>query len=176
MAFYDGRVDVLYSDEKLRARLAELGTEISRDYAGQELVVVGVLKGSVLFFADLVRRIDLPLTIDFLGLSSYGSGTESSGVVRITSDLSRSIENKHVLIVEDIVDTGLTMQFLLDNLNTRKPASVKICALLEKPARARVKVPIHYRGFVIPDEFVVGYGLDFDEKYRNLPFIGQMRT
>jgi hypoxanthine phosphoribosyltransferase len=175
MAFYDGRVDVFHSEEKLRARIAELGAEISRDYRGQELVVVGVLKGSVLFFADLVRQIDLPLSIDFLGLSSYGSGTESSGVVRITSDLSRPIEGKHVLVIEDIVDTGLTMQFLLDNLNTRRPASVRICALLEKPSRAKTKIPIHYKGFVIPDEFVVGYGLDFDEKFRNLPFIGVMR-
>ena len=175
MAFYEDKVDVFYAEEKLRARLAELGAEITRDYAGTDLVVVGVLKGSVLFFADLIRHIDLPLAIDFLGLSSYGSGTESSGVVRITNDLSKPIAGKHVLVVEDIVDTGLTMQFLLENLQTRKPASVKICTLLEKPSRARVSVPIHYKGFVIPDAFVVGYGLDFDEKYRNLPFIGVMR-
>jgi len=175
MAFYEDKVDVFYAEEKLRARLAELGAEITRDYVGTDLVVVGVLKGSVLFFADLIRHIDLPLAIDFLGLSSYGSGTESSGVVRITNDLSKPIAGKHVLVVEDIVDTGLTMQFLLENLQTRKPASVKICTLLEKPSRARVSVPIHYKGFVIPDAFVVGYGLDFDEKYRNLPFIGVMR-
>jgi hypoxanthine phosphoribosyltransferase len=175
MAFYDGQVNVLFSEQQLQARIQELGAEIARDYQGQDLVVVGVLKGSVLFFSDLVRQIDLPLAIDFLGLSSYGSGTESSGVVRITSDLSKAVADKHVLVIEDIVDTGLTMQFLLENLKTRKPASVKICALLEKPARAKVKVPIHYKGFVIPDEFVVGYGLDFDEKYRNLPFIGVMR-
>ena len=175
MPFYENQVNVLFDEAKLGARLRELGAEITRDYKGQNLVVVGVLKGSVLFFADLVRRIDLPLSIDFLGLSSYGSGTESSGVVRITSDLSRPIEGAHVLVVEDIVDTGLTMQFLLENLQTRKPASVKICTLLEKPSRAKVKVPTHYKGFVIPDEFVVGYGLDFDEKFRNLPFIGVMR-
>ncbi|MBS2029479.1 MAG: hypoxanthine phosphoribosyltransferase [Deltaproteobacteria bacterium] len=175
MAFYDNQVNVMFDEAKLQARLRELGAEITRDYKGQNLVVVGVLKGSVLFFSDLVRQIDLPLSIDFLGLSSYGSGTESSGVVRITSDLSRPIEGAHVLVVEDIVDTGLTMQFLLENLKTRKPASVKICTLLEKPSRAKVKIPIGYKGFVIPDEFVVGYGLDFDEKFRNLPFIGVMR-
>jgi hypoxanthine phosphoribosyltransferase len=175
MAFYDGQVNVLFSEQQLQERIKDLGQEIARDYKGQDLVVVGVLKGSVLFFSDLVRQIDLPLAIDFLGLSSSGSGTESSGVVRITSDLSKAVADKHVLVIEDIVDTGLTMQFLLENLKTRKPASVKICALLEKPARAKVKVPIHYKGFVIPDEFVVGYGLDFDEKYRNMPFIGVMR-
>jgi hypoxanthine phosphoribosyltransferase len=175
MAFYDGQVNVLFSEAQLQARIVELGAEISRDYKGQDLVVVGVLKGSVLFFADLIRRIDLPLSIDFLGLSSYGAGTESSGVVRITNDLSKTVEGKHLLVVEDIVDTGLTMKFLLENLATRRPSSVKICTLLEKPARAKVKVPIHYKGFVIPDEFVVGYGLDFDEKLRNLPFIGAMK-
>jgi hypoxanthine phosphoribosyltransferase len=175
MSFADDRVTPFFTAEQLAARLRELGTLITRDYQGKDLVVVGVLKGSVLFFADLIRQIDLPLAIDFLGLSSYGSGTESSGVVRITSDLSRPIEGKHVLVVEDIVDTGLTMQFLLDNLATRHPASVKICALLEKPSRAKVKVPIDYKGFVIPDAFVVGYGLDFDERLRNLPFIGVMK-
>jgi len=175
MAFYDSQLDVLYSSAQLQARIAELGAAITADYAGQELVAVGVLKGSVVFFSDLIRQIDLPLATDFLGLSSYGSGTETSGVVRITSDLSRPIEGKHVLVVEDIVDTGLTMQFLIENLSTRKPASVKVCTLLEKPSRARVQVPIHYKGFVIPDAFVVGYGLDFDEKLRNVPFVGVMR-
>lgn len=176
MAFYDANIArTLLSTEQLQQRIKELGAEISRDYAGKEVVVVGVLKGSVLFFADLIRQIDLPLTCDFLGLSSYGAGTETSGVVRITSDLAKSVEGKHVLVVEDIVDTGLTMQFLLDNLATRRPASVKICALLEKPARAKVKIPIAYKGFVIADEFVVGYGLDFDERLRNIPFIGVMK-
>jgi len=175
MPFYDNQVNVMFDEAKLQARLKELGAEITRDYKGQNLIVVGVLKGSVLFFADLVRQIDLPLSIDFLGLSSYGSGTASSGVVRITNDLAKPIEGAHVLVVEDIVDTGLTMQFLLENLKTRKPASVKICTLLEKPSRAKAKIPLHYTGFVIPDEFVVGYGLDFDEKFRNLPFIGVMR-
>ena len=162
---------VLISEERLRARIAEMGREIARDYAGRELVVVGVLKGSFVFLADLVRAIELPLAVDFIGISSY-QGTQTSGVVQITSDLTRPVEGKHLLLVEDIVDTGLTMQYLLENLMTRHPASVKVAALLEKPARARVKVPIDYKGFVIPDEFVVGYGLDWDGLMRNLPFIG----
>jgi len=174
MAFHD-HVEVMFSPEHLRTRIAELGAEITRDYAGKELAVVTVLKGSFMFCADLVRAIDLPLSVDFLGVSSYGSDTRSSGVVRITSDLSRPIEGKHVLLVEDIVDTGLTMEFLLENLQTRHPASVRICSLLEKPSRAIKKVDVHYKGFVIPDEFVVGYGLDYDERYRNVPFIGVLR-
>ncbi|MFN7130941.1 MAG: hypoxanthine phosphoribosyltransferase [Myxococcales bacterium] len=176
MSFYDGKMDVMYSEEQVRARVAELGREITRDYAGQALTVVTVLKGSMVFAADLVRAIDLPLELDFLGLSSYGGGTESSGVVRITNDLSRPVEGKHVLVVEDIIDTGLTMSFLLENLQTRRPASVKVCTLLQKPSRAKKQVPIDYKGFVIPDAFVVGYGLDYDEKYRNVPFIGVFRT
>jgi hypoxanthine phosphoribosyltransferase len=168
-------VDVLISREDLAARVRALGEQITRDHGGRPLVVVGVLKGSFIFLADLVRAIDLPISIDFIGISSY-QGTSSSGVVQITSDLTRPIEGKDVLLVEDIVDTGLTMQYLLDNLATRRPASVKVCALLEKPSRARVKVPVDYRGFVIGDEFVVGYGLDWDGKLRNLPFIGVPRS
>ena len=140
--------------------------------AGRDLVLLGVLKGSLPFMADLMRQVDLPCAIDFLGLSSYGDKTESSGVVRITSDLSRPVEGKDVLVIEDIVDTGLTMGFLLENLKTRKPASVKICTLLHKPARTKVQVPLDYVGFTIEDKFVVGYGLDFDGKFRNLPFVG----
>jgi hypoxanthine phosphoribosyltransferase len=174
MATFADRVEVLISAEELRARVAALGAEITRDYAGRPLVVVGVLKGSFIFLADLARAIDLPVTVDFIGISSY-EGTRSSGIVQITSDLTRPIEGKHVLLVEDIVDTGLSMRYLLDNLATRRPASVKVCALLEKPARAVVKVPIDYRGFEIGDEFVVGYGLDWDGKLRNLPFIGVPR-
>jgi hypoxanthine phosphoribosyltransferase len=170
-----GRVDVLIPEVDLRDRVRALGAEITRDYAGRSLVVVGVLKGSFIFLADLVRAIDLPVAVDFIGISSY-QGTRSSGVVQITSDLSRPIEGKDVLLVEDIVDTGLTMRYLLQNLATRGPASVKVCALLEKPSRAQVKVPIHYRGFVIADEFVVGYGLDWDGRMRNLPFVGVPRT
>jgi hypoxanthine phosphoribosyltransferase len=174
MATFADRVEVLIPAEELRARVGALGAEITRDYAGRPLVVVGVLKGSFIFLADLARAIDLPVTVDFIGISSY-QGTRSSGIVQITSDLTRPIEGKHVLLVEDIVDTGLSMRYLLDNLATRRPASVKVCALLEKPARAVVKVPIDYRGFEIGDEFVVGYGLDWDGKLRNLPFIGVPR-
>jgi hypoxanthine phosphoribosyltransferase len=167
-------VDVLIAEADLRARVAAMGAEVARDYQGKPLVLVGVLKGSFIFLADLVRAIDLPLSVDFIGISSY-QGTRSSGVVKITSDLTRPIEGKHVLLVEDIVDTGLTMRYLLDNLATRQPLSVRIAALLEKPARAQVKVPIDYRGFVIGDEFVVGYGLDWDGRLRNLPFVGVPR-
>jgi len=165
------KVEVLLSEEKLQARIAELGAVIARDYQGKPLKLVGVLKGSFMFMADLARAIDLPLKVDFIGTTSY-QGTKTSGVVRITSDLSRPIDGEHILLVEDIVDTGLTMQYLLENLATRHPASVKVCALLEKPARAKVQVPIDYKGFSIPDEFVVGYGLDWDGRFRNLPFLG----
>jgi len=168
-------VEVLISAAELAARVRTLGEQITRDHVGKPLVVVGVLKGSFIFLADLVRAIDLPMAIDFIGITSY-QGSSSTGVVQITSDLTRPIEGKDVLLVEDIVDTGLSMRYLLDNLATRRPASLKVCALLEKPARARVKVPIDYRGFVIGDEFVVGYGLDWDGKMRNLPFIGVPRT
>ncbi len=167
-------VDVLLSEDRIRARVRELGAEIARDYAGRPLVVVGVLKGSFVFIADLVRAIDLPILVDFIGISSY-QGTRSTGVVQITSDLSRPIEGLDVLLVEDIVDTGLTMKYLLENLATRKPASVRICALLEKPTRAKVKIDVHYRGFVIDDVFVVGYGLDWDGRMRNLPYVGVPR-
>ena len=167
-------VEVLISQAELAARVRALGEQITRDHAGRSLVVVGVLKGSFIFLADLVRAIDLPISIDFIGISSY-QGTSTTGVVQITSDLTRPIEGKDVLLVEDIVDTGLSMRYLLDNLQTRRPASLQVCALLEKPARARVTVPIDYRGFVIGDEFVVGYGLDWDGKLRNLPFVGVPR-
>lgn len=175
MPFYD-HLEVLYSAEQIRQRVAELGAQISGDYQGKDLALVCVLKGSFLFCADLARAIDLPCSVDFLGVSSYGGKTESSGVVRITSDLSKPVEGKHVLLVEDIVDTGLTMSFLLENLKTRRPASVKIASLLEKPSRAQQPVEIAYKGFVIPDAFVVGYGLDYDERYRNVPFIGVMKA
>jgi hypoxanthine phosphoribosyltransferase len=169
------RIDVLIPEADLRERVQVLGRDITRDYAGRSLVVVGVLKGSFIFLADLVRAIDLPLVVDFVGISSY-QGTTSSGVVKITSDLSRPIEGKDVLLVEDIVDTGLTMRYLLDNLATRGPSSLKVCALLEKPARAKVPIPIDYRGFVVGDEFVVGYGLDWDGRMRNLPYVGIPRS
>ena len=168
-------VDVLIPEEDLRARVAAMGAEITRDYADKPLVLIGVLKGSFIFLADLIRAIQLPVMVDFIGISSY-QGTKSTGVVQITSDLTRPIEGKHVLLVEDIVDTGLTMRYLLDNLATRRPRSVKIAALLEKPSRAQVKIPIDYRGFVIGDDFVVGYGLDWDGKLRNLPYVGVPRV
>ena len=167
-----GDLEVLFSAEQLAVRVKEIGRQIERDYQGKELVLLGVLKGSFLFISDLARSIDLPLAVDFIGLSSYGEATESSGVVKITSDVSKPIESKHVVIVEDIVDTGLTMRYLLDNLATRHPASVKLCTLLHKPSRSRTKIPIDYLGFEIEDRFVVGYGLDAAEKYRNVPFIG----
>ena len=168
-------LEVLYTQQQIAGRVRELAAEIERDHRGKELVLVGVLKGAFMFVSDLARQIDLPLSVDFIGLSSYGEETESSGVVKITSDLTRPIEAKHVIIVEDIVDTGLTMRYLLDNFSTRRPASVKICALLQKPSRLRTRIPIQYLGFTVPDLFVVGYGLDSGEKFRNLPFIGATR-
>ncbi|GAC1551547.1 MAG: hypoxanthine phosphoribosyltransferase [Myxococcales bacterium] len=169
------QIEVLHDPQAIQRRVAELGAQIQRDHEGKDLVLVGVLKGAFLFVADLARAIDLPLSIDFVGLSSYGEATESSGVVKITSDLTRPIEGKHVVVVEDIIDTGLTMRYLLDNLSTRHPASVKICTLLHKPSRSRTRIPIDYLGFTVPDLFVVGYGLDAGERYRNLPFIGLLK-
>ncbi len=169
------QLEPLIPAEQIARRVREMGAQIERDYQNKELVLLGVLKGSYMFISDLARSIDLPLSIDFIGLSSYGEATESSGVVKITSDLAKPIENKHVLIVEDIVDTGLTMRYLLDNLATRRPASVKLCTLLHKPSRARTRIPIDYLGFQIEDRFVVGYGLDHEDKYRNVPFIGVLR-
>jgi hypoxanthine phosphoribosyltransferase len=166
------RLRTMFSAEQIAARVRELGVEITRDYSGRNLVLVCVLKGSFVFAADLARHIDLPLRVDFLGVRSYGEGTESSGVVQITQDLSRPIEHEDVLLVEDIVDTGLTIAHLMDLLRTRAPASVKVCSLLHKPARSRVQVEVHYKGFTIEDCFVVGYGLDMAERYRNLPYIG----
>lgn len=168
------KFDTMISTEKVAARVRELGAKISKDYAGQSIVVVGVLKGSFIFLADLVRSIEAPCTIDFLGVSSY-QGTESTGVVKITHDLTKPIQGKHVLVVEDIVDTGLTLQYLVENLKTRNPASLKVACLLDKPSRAKVRVPVEYVGFTIDDEFVVGYGLDFDGLYRNLPQISIYR-
>ena len=152
-------------------RVAELGRAITRDFLGKELVIVPVLKGSYVFAADLVRHIDLDLAIDFLGVRSYGDQQESSGVVQITTDLSNSIEGKHVILVEDIVDTGLTVSYLYENLATRQPASLKIASLLHKPARTRIPVEIDYLGFTVEDVFIVGYGLDYAQKFRNLPYL-----
>ncbi len=164
-------LEVLVTAEQIRARIAELGQEIARQHTGRRLVCVGVLKGSFMFMADLVRAIPLPeLEVDFIGVASY-AGTESTGVVRITHDLARSIEGEDVLLVEDIVDTGLTVRYLLDNLDTRRPRTLKVAALLEKPARAKVHVAIDFKGFTIEDRFVVGYGLDLDGRLRNLPHV-----
>jgi hypoxanthine phosphoribosyltransferase len=168
------KLDSLLSAEELSSRVRELGAQISEAYKGENLVLVCVLKGSFVFTADLARAIDqdVNLRIEFLGVQSYGEGTESTGIVQITQDLTKSIENEHVLIVEDIVDTGLTISHLLELFGTRKPASVKVCSLLHKPARTRIDVEIDYLGFTIEDKFVVGYGLDWAQRYRNLPFIG----
>jgi hypoxanthine phosphoribosyltransferase len=175
MAFYEKDVGVHIDEQKLQARVRELGAQITRDYAGKELTLICVLKGSVFFAMDLAKAIDLPLTLEFLGVSSYHGGTETTGEVRITTDVSKPMAGKDLLVIEDIIDTGLTMAFLLENLRARHPASLKVCSLLEKPARARTQVPIDYKGFVIEDVFVVGYGLDYAERYRNLPFIGVMK-
>jgi len=166
---------VLLSEEQLATRIVELGAEITADYAGEEILMIGVLRGAVLFMADLARAIKIPVAIDFMAVSSYGAGTSSSCVVRILKDLDENVEGKHVLVVEDIIDSGLTLNYLVDNLKSRQPASIKICTLLNKPDRRKVDVDIAYNGFTIPDYFVIGYGLDYAEKYRNLPFIGILK-
>ena len=162
---------VMISEEEISKRVKELGKQLTEDYKGKELLVVGILKGCMLFLSDLVRTIELPLTMDFMVVSSYGATTKSSGVVRIIKDLEREIEGKDVLIVEDIVDTGLTLSYLVENFKARNPKSVRVCSLLDKPDRRKAQVDIQYVGFKIPDEFVVGYGLDYGENYRNLPFV-----
>lgn len=169
----EGIVEVLISREKVEERIKELAKEIEKDYAGKELVCVGLLKGSVMFMADLIKAVDLDLRIDFMKVSSYGSGTNSTGVVKILKDVDVDLAEKDVLIVEDIIDTGLTILNVKDFLSKKNPKSVKVCTLLDKPSRRVVEVKGEYVGFEIPDEFVVGYGLDLDEKYRNLPFVGR---
>lgn len=162
---------ILLTTEQIQQLVAKLGRQISQDYAGKEILVIGILKGAVVFLTDLIRQISVPIYIDFVAISSYGNATKSSGVVRILKDLDHSIEGRHVLIVEDIIDTGLTLSYLLENLNSRNPASIKICTLLDKPSRRIAPIQIQYCGFTIPDEFVVGYGLDYGERYRNLPYV-----
>ncbi len=164
-------LQVLLSENKVRRRVQELGKEIARDYRGKELVLVGVLKGSFVFISDLGRAIDLPVTFDFLRVSSYQNGTKTSGTVRIDFDVTQPIRGKHVLLVEDIIDTGLTAKAVMDTLQSKRPASLKLCALLYKPDRARISTRIDYLGFTIPNEFVVGYGLDHAGRYRNLPCV-----
>jgi hypoxanthine phosphoribosyltransferase len=166
--------DVLIGEERLRARVIELAAQIDADYAGRELLLVGVLKGAVMVMADLARAMHMPVEMDWMAVSSYGSGTRSSGVVRILKDLDTDITGKDVLVVEDIVDSGLTLSWLVGNLRSRGPASVRVCVMLRKPAAARMDVDVAYTGFDIENEFVVGYGLDYAEKYRNLPFIGTL--
>jgi hypoxanthine phosphoribosyltransferase len=162
----------LIDRDALQRRIAELGEEISADYAGRDLLLVGVLKGAVFFMADLMRGLTIPCEIDFMAISSYGDSTDSSGVVRILKDLDINIEGRDVLVVEDIIDSGLTLSYLMRNLEAREPASLEICALLTKPERREIEVPVRYVGFEIPNRFVIGYGLDFGERYRNLPYVG----
>ncbi|HON86990.1 MAG TPA: hypoxanthine phosphoribosyltransferase [Bacillota bacterium] len=169
-------IDVLISQEEIRKRVKEMALEISRDYSGKDLLMVGILKGSFVFLADLLRSLEQDAAVDFMGTVSYGVSTESSGEVRITKDLEQSVSGRHVLLVEDIVDTGLTLRYLLDTLKTRQPASLKVCALLDKPARRRTRVNLDYYGFIIPNVFVVGYGLDYGEKYRGLPYVGVLKN
>jgi len=166
--------EVLITSEQLAKRTAELAAQIDADYAGRELLLVGVLKGAVMVMADLARAMHLPVQMDWMAVSSYGSGTKSSGVVRILKDLDADISGRHVLIVEDIIDSGLTLSWLVGNLKSRNPASVEICAMLRKPSSSQMDVEVAYTGFEVPDEFVVGYGLDYAERYRNLPFIGTL--
>jgi len=173
---YNDVEEILFSKEMIFQKVKELGERISSDYnKDDEVVVVGVLKGANVFMADLIREIDLPIYIDFMAVSSYGYSTESSGVVRILKDLDLEVEGKHVLIIEDIIDTGLTLKYLTDNLKSRKIKSLKICTLLDKPKRRKCDLIIDYIGFEIPDKFIVGYGIDYGEKYRNLPYIASLK-
>lgn len=167
--------EILISESQLQERVRELGAGITQDYAGKELILIGVLKGANVFMSDLMRRIDMPIEIDFISVSSYGNSTVSSGVVRILKDLDTEIQGKHVIIVEDIVDSGLTLSYLKKNFETRRPESVRVCTLLDKPERRKVPIEIDYRGFTIPDEFIVGYGIDYAEGYRNLPYVASLR-
>ena len=167
--------EILISEDQLATRVADLGAQITQDYAGKRLLLIGVLKGAVLFLVDLARHIKLPLEIDFMAVSSYGASTQSSGIVRILKDLEASVEGQHILVVEDIVDSGLTLDYLLRSLEARGPASIKVCGLLVKDRARELSVPITYAGFTIPDQFVVGYGLDYAERYRNLPYIGVLK-
>lgn len=166
---------VLYTKEQLQEGVKKIAEQINRDYEGKEIYAIGILKGAMIFYADLVREINVPVAFDFMAASSYGKNTTSSGEVKILKDLDFSIEGKHVIIVEDIVDSGLTLSYLLKNMKSRNPASVKLCALLNKPERREVDVDVDYVGFEVPNEFLVGYGLDYASKYRNLPYIGILK-
>ena len=166
---------VLITEEEIQQRVKDIGRQITNDYQDSDLIMVGILRGAVLFFGDLAKAIKVPLSMDFMAVSSYGASTKTSGVVRIIHDLHQNIEGKDVLIVEDIIDTGLTLHYLIGNLKSRNPKSVKICCLLDKPSRRKADVTPDYVGFEVPDEFVVGYGLDYNEMYRNLPYIGVLK-
>ncbi len=168
--------EILIDEDALKERIRELGREISADYEGRDLLLVGVLKGAVFFMADLMREIAVPCEIDFMAISSYGAATDSSGVVRILKDLDINIEGRHVLVVEDIIDSGLTLSYLMRNLEAREPATLEVCALMTKPERREIDVPVRYIGFEIPNRFVIGYGLDFAERYRNLPYVGVLHA
>ncbi|MFN8556190.1 MAG: hypoxanthine phosphoribosyltransferase [Dehalococcoidia bacterium] len=171
----DDIAEVLLTEEQLRRRVTELGAAIAHDYAGRDPLVLFILKGALIFVADLIRTIDLPIQLDFMVVSSYGAGTESSGSVRIVTDMRSDVRGRHVLIVEDIIDSGLTLREVIEHLAVRQPASVEICTLLSKPSRRKVELRVRYTGFEIPDRFVVGYCLDYNERYRNLPFIGVLK-
>ena len=171
----NNKISVLLSEEQIDARIAELGSQISKDYEGEEVFLVCTLKGACFFACELAKRITVPVALDFMSVSSYGNSSVSSGKIIMKKDLEESIVGKNVIVIEDIVDTGRTLSYLLDNLRQRNPKSLKLCALLDKPDRRIADVSVDYTGFVIPDEFVVGYGLDYDEKYRNLPFIGVVK-
>ena len=166
------KINVLFSEEEVDARIRQMGEQISRDYEGKQVHLVCVLKGGSFFMCELAKRITVPVFLDFMSVSSYGSETKSSGVVKIVKDLDAPLKGKDVIVVEDIVDTGHTLSYLLEMLKGREPASLRLCTLLDKPDRREVEVPVDYTGFVIPDKFIVGYGLDYDQKYRNLPYIG----
>jgi hypoxanthine phosphoribosyltransferase len=166
---------MLISEEELAARIKNLGEEITADYEGKELIVIGILKGSHIFMSDLIRQIKVPLKVDFMMVSSYGNATQSTGVVKIIKDMENPVEGKHLLIVEDIIDSGLTLKYLKEILTTRHPASIKICTLLDKPARRTEPVDVDYVGFSVPDEFIVGYGIDYAEHYRNLGYVGVLK-
>jgi hypoxanthine phosphoribosyltransferase len=164
--------EVLIEEDALARRITELAEEVSSDYVDRDLLLIGVLKGAVFFMADLMRQISVPCEVDFMAISSYGGSTDSSGVVRILKDLDINIRDRDVLVVEDIIDSGLTLQYLMRNLRSREPASLEVCALMTKPARREIEIPVRYVGFEIPNRFVIGYGLDFAERYRNLPYVG----
>jgi hypoxanthine phosphoribosyltransferase len=172
---HDDVEEVLLSETQIAERVAELGAQLAADYADRDPVLVSVLKGSIVFLADLIRAMETSVSLDLMEVSSYGASTETSGQVRILKDLSKPIEGRDVIVVEDIIDTGLTLNYLLKYLHDKGPASIRICCLLDKPARRLAEIPIDYRGFTIPDRFVIGYGLDYDERYRNLPYIGVLK-